>query len=255
MVDIHSHILWGLDDGARDLAESLAMLELAAATGTTDIVATPHSDAQFSYAPRLVAARIAELSAAGCSAPRVHRGCDFHMSYDNISAALENPREFTINGLAYLLVEFADTSIPPFTEEILQQLLQRDIIPVVTHPERNPVLQESLDRLRAWIGMGCLMQLTAQSLAGRFGKPARQTAWTMLRHGLAHAVASDAHDLDDRTPRLDHARDILTEEMGANVASRLLVEIPAAVITGDTDWLRNAGPARPNKKRWFLFGR
>ena len=141
MVDVHSHVLWGLDDGAQTLEESAAMLKLAAASGTTDIVASPHASPQYKYDGELVDRRIKVLSSLP-DVPRIHRGCDFHLSFENIQDALLDPATFTINGKKYLLVEFADAFIPPSTEEILRRFLAIGVIPVVTHPERNPILSD-----------------------------------------------------------------------------------------------------------------
>jgi protein-tyrosine phosphatase len=251
MIDIHSHILWGLDDGARDLHESMAMLKIAAETGTTDIVATPHSDQQFKFDPLLVAERIRELSAATANVPRIHAGCDFHLSFDNVENALRDPSTFTINGLNYLMLEFADHVIPPSTEEIIRRLMGAGVIPIVTHPERNLILRDSLDRLQRWTATGCLLQVTAQCLTDRFGKAARQAAWKMLREGMVHVIASDAHDTEHRPPRLDIAREILTREMGVDAADLLLAHNPGAIIRGQK--VEMAAP-RARKKKWFFFG-
>lgn len=232
MIDIHSHILWGLDDGARDFEESLAMLRVAAEHGTTDIVATPHANVRYSFQPELVAERIAQLSAASSGLPRIHRGCDFHLSYDNIQDALAHPSKYTVNGLVYLLVELAETFIPRSLDEILRRFIVRGIVPVITHPERNPILQRDLARLESWVEFGCAVQVTAQSLGDRFGERAKRSAWKMLKKGLVHAVASDAHDAWDRPPRLDMAREILPADIGESAATLLLVENPAAILTG-----------------------
>lgn len=255
MIDIHSHILWGVDDGARDREESIAMLRLAAETGTTDIVATPHCDRQYAFDPAVRDERIRELMDATGGAPRIHAGCDFRLSFDNIQAALLAPTKFTINGLRYLMVEFEDVVIPPTTEEIFRRFLEREICPVITHPERNPVLQGSFERLERWKQMGCLLQVTAQCLTDRFGKAAQESAWELLRRGLVHAIASDGHDLADRQPRLDVAREILTREMGGDAADLLLVTNPAAVIAGEPVWLTAAKPIKLRKKSWLAFWR
>src|ERR1700683_4597300 len=97
MVDIHSHVLWGMDDGAPTIEVSLEMLRVAAAAGTTDIVATPPSNGEFEYQPALIAERIEELTRQTGGAPRIHRGCDLHLSFDNIVEAVENPAQFSIN--------------------------------------------------------------------------------------------------------------------------------------------------------------
>ena len=252
MIDIHSHILWDLDDGARDRGESLAMLKIAAETGTTDIVATPHSDHQYTFNFNLVTERIRELTEATAGSPRIHRGCDFHLSLNNVQAAIQDPSRFTINGLSYLMVEFSDTMIPPSTEEIFRRFIQLGVAPVITHPERNPILQDSIKRLEKWIGMGCLIQVTAQCLTDRFGKAAEKTAWALLKKGMVHVIASDAHDTEHRPPRLDIAREILTRELSANVASTLLEENPASIIAGQRVWVEAPVPEGSHRK-WFHF--
>ncbi len=254
MVDIHSHVLWGLDDGAETEAESLAMLKIASETGTTDIVATPHSDNQYQYDSEAIAQRIEALTTATGGVPRIHRGCDFHMNLENIQECLKNPAKFTINGLGYLMVEFADNLIPPSTEEIFRRFMELKIVPVITHPERNPILRTTPDRLQQWIDTGCVIQVTAQSLTDRFGKSVRAATWNLLRKGLVHILASDAHDTAHRPPRLDVARQIVVKEMGEEAADLMLLENPTAVIRGLKGWMR--APSAPSAKRsWWGFGR
>ena len=247
MIDIHSHILWGLDDGARECDDNIAMLRIAAEFGTTDIVATPHSDLRYAFQPDLMSERIAQLTAVSSGLPRIHKGCDFHLSYQNIQDALAFPSKYTINGLGYLLVELAEAFIPRSLDEILEQFVQRGILPVITHPERNLPLRKDLARLEKWVNFGCAVQITAQSLGDRFGKEAKRSAWSMLKKGLVHVVASDAHDVKYRPPRLDIARGLLTEEMDAGATRLLLVENPVAILNG--------APIRPiaAAKKWYSF--
>jgi protein-tyrosine phosphatase len=120
-------------------------------------------------------------------------------------------------------------------------------VPVITHPERNPILRGSQQRLQKWIEMGCLLQVAAQSLTDRFGKAPRESAWALPRNSLVHFIASDAHDTEQRPPRLDHAGEILTAEMGAEAASLLLEVNPAAVIRGERAWVQS--PASPPKRK------
>jgi protein-tyrosine phosphatase len=255
MIDIHSHIIWGVDDGARNREDSIAMLRLAAETGTTDIVATPHCDRQYKFDPAVRDERIRELMDATGGVPRIHPGCDFRLSFDNIQIALQEPARFTINGLRYLLVEFEDVLIPPTTEEIFRRFMKREICPVITHPERNPILQRSFERLQSWKQMGCLLQVTAQCLTDRFGKAAQASAWELLRRGLVDVVASDGHDTDHRPPRLDLAREILTREMGADAADLLLVTNPSAILAGQPAWGSASTAIKLRKKSWFAFWR
>lgn len=253
MVDIHTHVLWGVDDGAQTLEESLAMLQMAADSGTTDIVATPHADAQFTYNQELIDQRIQELSQARGGSPRIYRGCDFHLSLDNVQAAMANPAKFTINQGSYLLIEFSDMIIPPGTEAIFREFLAGGIVPVITHPERNPLLQESLGRIRQWIDLGCIMQVTAQSLTDRFGKKARNAAWEMLHENMVHVLASDAHDTKHRPPRLDEARATLTQELGEDVASLLLEENPRSILESRGAWGPELPQRRVRRRSWFQF--
>ena len=255
MVDIHSHILWGLDDGAETLEESVAMLKAAALGGTTDMVATPHANSQYKYDGAVVEARIAELAEITCDVPRVHRGCDFHLNYENIEDALRYPGKYTINGWKYLMVEFPDLFIPPSMDSIFQQMRERGIIPVVTHPERNALLAKRRDWMQQWAALGCLAQVTAQSLTGRFGRAAEGYGWELLEKGLAQFVASDAHDPEGRHPRLDEARGLVAERMGADAAERLFETNPRATLTGAPLPLPPEPAAGTPKKKWFgLFG-
>jgi protein-tyrosine phosphatase len=248
MVDIHSHILWGLDDGAATREESLAMLAMAAEAGTTDMVATPHANMHYQFDAGLIGERIGELSAATGGRPKIHRGCDFHLMFDNIQDALENPAKYTVNGGPYLLVEFPDSlhSMRP----ALDALLNRGLVPIMTHPERHPQLREIAREFQDWLKAGCLAQITGQSLGGRFGKKAEEAAWEMIERGMAHFVASDAHGTQDRTPRLNEAFTAVAAAAGSECAERLFLRNPAAVIAGEP-----VQRAKAKRKAWYDFRR
>jgi protein-tyrosine phosphatase len=249
-VDIHSHILYGLDDGAKTVEESRAMLQLAATAGTTDIVATPHANGQYAFRPDLIEERITELGAA---APiRIHRGCDFHLQFDNIQDALAHPDKYTINHKSYLLVEFPDLAIFVNTEEILLQLLDHGMVPIITHPERNDRLQRRLDDLARWVEIGCYVQVTAGSCTGVFGKRARVCAETLMKRGMVHIIASDAHDCRRRTPSLSGAYKGLAEQWGEEAIEPLFVDHPRAVLTGDPIEFEFQ-PAAVKKRKWYQF--
>lgn len=248
MVDIHSHILWGLDDGAETLDESLAMLQLAAESGTTDIVATPHANSRYRYSTDVIKQRIEEVSQSVSGKPRVHRGCDFHLSFDNVQDAMENSAKYAINGGRYLLVEFPDSPMTGM-KRVLTTLLDCGLIPIMTHPERNSYLRGIGEEFQEWVQMGCLVQITAQSLLGRFGKPSEESAWEMVRRGLTHFVASDAHDVKNRPPRLDLAFEAVSARISPALAELLLIENPRAVLSGGS--VRSETPARKPWYRWW----
>jgi protein-tyrosine phosphatase len=252
MVDIHCHILHGLDDGARTLEESVVMVRMAAEAGVTDMVATPHANLKYPFQPDLVLERLNELRAVlGRTAPRIHTGCDFHLSYDNIQDALAHPRKYTINHKNYLLVEFSDLEIFPTTAEILESLLRAGMIPVITHPERNELLRMQLGNLRKWVGMGCLLQVTGEAFLGRWGKSARRFSHEMMKEGLVHVVASDAHDTEWRPPALAEVRAYLEKHYGAAAPRCLLIENPQAILEGKP--LPEAPPAPAPVRKWYRF--
>lgn len=247
MIDIHTHILPAVDDGAKDLEQSLAMLRMAAGAGTTDIVATCHSNSRYTFDPRLMETRIAELQAAA-DGVRVHYGCELHLTLDGIENALRSPDEYSIAHQGYLLVEFSDLLIPRSTREIFSRMLDRGLRPIVAHPERNPLLRTRLPELQSWIELGCSTQVTGQSLTGRFGKSAKASAHELIAKGLVHFLASDAHDLEHRPPVLNDVWQYVEETFDRDTATRLLEENPRAVLEGGP---LASGVAPVRKKSWF----
>lgn len=248
MIDIHSHILWGVDDGPMQMEQSIAMLRLAADSGTTDIVASPHSNSQFRFDAELIEDKIAELRQACGPSPRIHFGCDFHLNPENIRDAITSPARYTIDHGAYILVEFADLLIPKNTEGLFGRLRGVGIAPIITHPERNELLSSDMDRIALWVEAGCFLQLTAYSFLGRFGDSARSACHELMRRRLVHIVASDAHDVEFRPPVLNTAYNHVAEHYGQETADLLFVENPNAVLASfplDT-------PAEPARKpRWW----
>jgi protein-tyrosine phosphatase len=249
LVDIHSHILPGIDDGATTVEESIEMLKLAAASGTTDIVATPHANSNYSFDVAERDRLLDELSAQVNGVIKLHRGCDFHLSFDNLMDALEKPTKYTVNGGRYLMVELPDMVSLTAMRTAVNRLLDARITPVVTHPERNPSVQAQIQALDDWARDGCLFQVTGQSLTGRFGSTAQRTAETLMNSDMVHFVASDAHDCEDRPPDLSGAYKVVLERWGAERAERLFVENPSAVIW---DEMIFAPPPKPVKKSSFF---
>jgi protein-tyrosine phosphatase len=233
VIDIHSHVVWGLDDGPDSVEESLAMLASACASGTTGIVATPHFNPEYAFRADLLRQRIAELAERTGNRPEIHRGCEFHLHFDNLEDLLESPASYTINGKQFLLVELASAQIGRHCDKILDRLLEAGITPIVSHPERNAVLRRSLDRVEGWVERGCLMQVTANSITGGFGKSAQSAVTRLLERGLVHVVASDAHDVSHRPPGLLGAYAVVQSRYGDDAAEILFRENPRAIVQGD----------------------
>ena len=205
------------------------MVRMAAATGTTDIVATPHASGAYTYDPALVEARLAAVQQAVGTAVRMFRGCDFHLMPEHLADALSDPARYSINGGAYILVEFAEEPLDAALD-VLGNLLDAGFVPVITHPERNRYLCRHFEQLQFLINLGCCIQVTAQSLLGDFGGRARSSAEAMFEKGLVHIVASDGHDLCRRPPVLGEVRKHLKDRYGEDAAEAVLETNPRAVL-------------------------
>ena len=235
MVDIHHHLLWGLDDGPKDFETSLGMAKESAADGVTHIVCTPHANSTWAYQPEVNEEKIAELQAAldRESVPlKIGIGCDFHITYDNILDAKANPARYSINGLGYLMVELPDYGVPRGLTETFYELQLAGLTPVLTHPERNPTLQTDQARLAEWMRGGLLVQITGDSVIGKMGKTAQRIAHELLAKRWVHFIATDAHNLTSRPPRLSQARDLVAKKYGEEYAESLVTTNPAAVFHG-----------------------
>jgi protein-tyrosine phosphatase len=235
MVDIHHHLLWGVDDGAKDFDTSFEMARASARDGVTHVVCTPHANAQYNYDPDGNAIKVADLQAKLDTervALKVGLGCDFHMSYDNVLEAKENPGKFSINGLGYLMVEVPDYGVPPGLTETFYELQLAGLTPVLTHPERNPTLQQDYKRLAEWMRGGMLVQVTGDSVTGKMGRAAEKMAHTLLRQRWVHFIATDAHNVSSRPPRLSEARTLIAKKYGEEYAEAVSTTNPMAVFEG-----------------------
>jgi protein-tyrosine phosphatase len=235
MIDIHHHLLWGMDDGASTFEASIAMAKMAAADGITHIVCSPHSNGQYVYDPPIIDAKIAELQErldGDSIGVKLGRGCDFHMSYENIQEAKVDPTKFSINGLGYLLVEVPDYGLPRGLTEIFYQLQLAGLTPILTHPERNPTLQNDQDRIAEWLQRGVLVQVTAGSVLGRMGKHAERMAHELLENRWVHFLATDAHNTTSRAPKMREAMELVATKYGPDYAHLLCVSNPLAVFMG-----------------------
>jgi len=252
MIDIHCHLLPGVDDGPPDQDTAVAMCRLAAKTGTTDLVATPHANPRYAYSPETNSVKLEQLRQIVGPEPRLHLGCDFHLSFDNIEAALAEPARFTINGGRYLLVEFSDQVISRGTSEVFTRMRRAGLTPIITHPERNSLLRDHHSRLGVWVHRGCLIQLTGHSLLGRFGGRARKAAISLMDAGLVHIIASDGHDLEKRPPVLNDSYAFVADRWGEEVARQLFCENSRSVLENRP--ITPPPPKLPGRRaRWWVF--
>jgi|SRR5215471_13834232 len=234
MVDIHCHLLPNVDDGSHSWDISLQMCEMALADGIEHIVATPHANDEFRYDREKLAGMLEELSERVPGSPQLSLGCDFHLSYENLVDVLKNPARYTISGTDYLLVELSDFFVPPSVSQSLHRLLETGLVPIITHPERNPALRTNPNRVLEWVEDGCLVQVTANSLTGHWGKQAQQTAEWLMKHAAVHVLASDAHGVGSRPPILSKGFRAAEELLGKPAAEALVSDTPRAIIRGES---------------------
>jgi len=246
VVDLHHHLLPGLDDGAPDLATSIKMARMAADDGITHVVCTPHASSRYRFDPEVNQALLADVRQAVADAGIrliLGSGCDFHLSYDNVRDALENPRRYTVNGGEYLLIELPDYGLPPTLEETFYSLRVAGMTPILTHPERNPSLQQDDSRLKDWIRDGMLTQITAASITGLMGRKAQKVAERLLTDRWVHFISTDAHNISSRPPQMRVAEDHIAARYGERYAQKLCTENPQAVFDN-----RHLPPQEPPQK-------
>jgi protein-tyrosine phosphatase len=256
VIDLHAHYLPAIDDGPKDMDQSLAMARLAVEDGITDVTVTPHHlNGRYVTDADTVRSALAELQEAVHEAGislRLHAGAEVHITPE-LPRGLADGSAMTVadKGQA-VLVEPPANNLPVGSEAILSECLVQGVTPLIAHPERCLALQRDLSPLRRWVEMGCVAQLTAQSLTGRFGSGAQEAGAAMLSEGLAHVIASDGHRPYGRTPCMAEARAAVAEWLGEKVADELTATVPAALLAGEMPdirgFKRDLGAALPQRK-------
>lgn len=249
MIDIHAHILPGVDDGARNLESAVEMAAMAAESGVQIMAATPHC-CTFSRTPNLWGLELEErlhllqdaLKEANIPV-RIVPGMEIFGTED-VPELLKSGKMIGLNGSRYPLIEFPFAEYAGRATDILGDVLKLGMRPVVAHPERYSFTQEDPTVLNLWTEMGCLLQVNKGSLLGRFGPGAQRLSWELVGRGFAYMVASDAHSPRMRTPWMGEAAQLLQENFGPTAPRKLLWEHPMKVLNDEEirqtepDWFR-----------------
>src|ERR1700687_3793338 len=224
VIDIHCHLLPEVDDGPKSWDVAVAMCRMAAADGITHAVATPHANDRYAYDREYLTGLLGQLrdqlrekaeEKLDPALPvQLSLGCDFHLSFENLERVLEQPHTYTIGETNYLLIELSNFSVPTRLEDCFTRLGDRGLTPILTHPERNPILQQTPQRVLEWAEQGCLMQVTRSALTGGWGERVRRTAEWLLERNAVHVLASDCHDSKQRKPLLSPGRAAAEELCG-----------------------------------------
>ncbi len=234
MIDIHAHLLPGVDDGAGDAAEAVAMCRAAAADGVEIAIATPHQ--RHELWPNLdrpgLERRHAELAAEVADVLDLRLGAELRVDSELLPEVEAMPGSglLPLAGSRWLLVEFHPLPVGPDPGDLVNELVVAGWRPVVAHPERIGWLAKSVERLADMVRLGATLQITAMAVTGDLGRRERECCRELLDAGLVHFVASDGHRLQTRPPTLAAAREAVREGWGAEVAERLFVTNPRSVI-------------------------
>lgn len=232
MIDIHCHFLPGIDDGAKDMDEALALIELAVKDGVTRIVLTPHLHLgrfentlpviQAAFFALDVEVKKAKLCVDLAYAAEVRLDSEIL----TLLASNQLPLYGLYQGQQYMLLEFPHSHIPAGSEMLVKYLKNKNITPVIAHPERNRDLLASPHKIKPFIRLGCWFQVTASSITGHFGDACQALALKYIEQDFIQIVASDAHNLKRRPPILSQARNTVIKLFGEDKAQQLFYDNP-----------------------------
>ncbi len=238
IVDIHTHILPGVDDGAENFDEAIEMLRIAQSNGTTDIVLTPHYLARDMRGAKLrkkdMLSRFEifkESAQSYCPKLNLYLGAETY-AVNNLYEAIEDDQIITINNTKYVLLEFGFSDHIRRAYNATVSLMERGYIPIIAHPERYDFVKDDPMSIIEFIDIGALLQINCGSLAGEYGGASREVAMMYLDEGFAAAVASDGHSVFQRTPDLSEAYAFVSSVFSAAYADDLFYRNPLSIIKG-----------------------
>ncbi|HMN97900.1 MAG TPA: hypothetical protein PKD59_00635 [Miltoncostaeaceae bacterium] len=258
MIEIHTHLLHGIDDGPASETEALDLARALHSDGARIVIATPHVSKAHPCTRALLDERLAEVRASLVGAGialDVRSGAEIELG-ELDGLADDELRQLVLADGPWLLLECPHIAFPFGMVERIRELRDRGFDVVLAHPERSPHIREDLTLLAEMVGAGAVSQVTAASLTGNLGRRNRAAAWAMLDAGLVHAIASDAHDVVGRPPGMSAARDLIAGERGADLAQALTEDAPAAIVAGEgpDDVRAVLDRCRPSRRRG-PFGR
>lgn len=238
MIDLHCHMLPGIDDGPQTLEEALELARIAVANGITHSVVTPHIHPgryENDAASILESLAMFRRAVADAGIPlQLGFAGEVRLGAEVLMMVQEGQIPFygEYKGKQVFLLELPHSHVPPGSDKLIKWLLDQDILPMIAHPERNKDIMRRPEKIEPFVEMGCLFQLTAGSVSGHFGEPALATARLLLEKGCVTVLASDAHNAFHRPPQLDHGRDAAAEIVGVELATAMVTSRPAELVRG-----------------------
>lgn len=256
MVDLHCHLLPGIDDGSKSMRTSLRLAREAAENGVTHALLTPHHlNGRYVNHKRDVIKKTKEFreQLEEHDIPlTVFPGQEVRINGQLLNALDEDDILFADTSNKYLMLEFPDDDVPYYTNQMIFDLQQRGIIPVIVHPERNTRIMTEPDLLFQLLEKGCLSQITASSYVGTFGKKVKNFSYQLIEAGQGYVFASDAHDLPGRKYEMRQAFEKLQHEFGKDLVNQYQSNAQA-IINGEVVALNDLRVIRKRKKYFWLF--
>lgn len=254
MIDIHCHILPGIDDGAANLEDSLKMAKQAVSDGITKIIATPHhKNGKYENVKHDILSQVAELNRVFASENiqlTILPGQEVRI-FGELLQQYKEDQILTLNNTGkYIFIEFPSNHVPRYTEKILYDIQLNGIKPVIVHPERNQEIIENPNLLYQFVKKGAFTQVTASSITGRFGKKIKKFSLDLIEANLTHFVASDAHNTTGRGFKMSEAYHVIEKEFGIDYVY-LFRENAEDLVTGKAIFKEE--PLRVKKKIFGLF--
>jgi protein-tyrosine phosphatase len=235
MIDIHCHLLPGIDDGARNVDDALAMARAAVADGIHFSVMTPHIQPGRYHNTRTTIERsIREFRRALAQAQiplQIGMAAEVRLAPEILPLLEQDEIPFygELDGFRLMLLEFPHSHIPPGADKLVDKLLQLRVRPIIAHPERNKDVMRDVTKIEPFTEMGCFLQLTASAVAGRFGKDAYKRSLQILEMDVFKVLATDAHNLKARYPELMEGRDAAAKIIGEEAADDMVSANPMAI--------------------------
>lgn len=256
MVDLHCHLLPGIDDGSKSMAVSLQLAREATENGITHALLTPHHmNGHYVNHKRDVVRQTKEFQGQlkRHNIPlTVFPGQEVRINGDLLMALDQDDILFADTGNKYLMLEFPDDDVPHYTNQMIFELQQRGIVPVIVHPERNTKIIAHPDLIYQLLEKGCLSQITASSYVGTFGKKVENFSRQLIEAGQGYVFASDAHDLPGRKYEMRQAFSKLRQEFDVEFVDRYQ-QNARLIINGENVPLNNLRSVRTRKKTFWLF--
>jgi len=237
MIDLHCHILWGIDDGPKELEESMEVCRMLSNKGITEVVATPHyiTDSTYKTSSKEIVKMVDLLNdklSKEAVKLKVHSGMEVFLSPE-IMDLIRSKEVLTLNNSNYILVETYLNNVPVYFEDLFYQMQIEGLSPILAHPERNSRINQDISMVEKYFNSGIVIQMNIDSLIGKYGSRVKSFAQKILVSGLVHVICTDTHCVNNRYKNVTEIEEILTRMVGSENMEKLLYTNPEKVLNNE----------------------